>query len=390
MAKKEAAKKTHNDLDDLPPEEPAEEYDEESASDVLGIDVPKPKGEAKADALEEPDERPGEDVLAAVAAEAAADAGEDEVTDEGEEDADEPDEGVSEEPETPDPDEPEPRRVVKFERDGEVVELDVTETEAQVLESIQSAAETTRDKYAHLQGKYLEAIQAPEITPAEAARPTPRQTPAEDGTARLNQMMGAIPQVIEAYAPVVKHVAGSLPEDNELREFIEDQPVVAAILAAMWDGQNDLQAQGAQTRAERGEAAFKNHVDGLITNIINSEDAGEALADAEVRDKFDEYLVTLGPIGADGRHDPTPVRATLMRDDGTWLNERWSDFQLRAALAGAKPAGGGDTTPPPTTTPTDAARRRAIDPGGGSRSGSRPQSKKAPFSKEVSDVLGSG
>lgn len=389
MAAKKAADKTHNDIDELPADETAEEFDDESPSDVLGIDVPKAKGEAKADAPGEPDERPGDDVLAAVAAEAAAEAGEDEVDDEGKE-ADKPDEGVSVEPDTPVADEPEPRRTVKFERDGEVVELDVTESEAQVLESIQSASETTRDKYAHLQDKYLEVIQTPGAAPAEAARPATTRTPAETATTRLNSMMGAIPQVVEAYAPVVKHVRESLPEDNELREFIEDQPVVAAILAAMWDGQTDLAAQGAVTRAERGENAFKNHVETLITNIISTDEASAALGDSEVRDKFDQYLVSLGPIGADGQHDPRPIRAALMQDrTGSWLAERWSDFQLRGALAGAEPVGGKDTDPPPKTTQADTARRRAIDPGS-SRSGSRPQSKKAPFSKEVSDVLGSG
>lgn len=380
-----ATKKTHNDIDDLPPEETPQEFDDESPSDVLGIDVPEPKGKAKADSPQEPDERPGDDVLAAVAAEAAEDAGEDQVADEEEGSAEEPEEGQAADETVPDADEPEPIREVTFERDGEMVTLRLPESEAKVIEGFKSAAETTRDKYAHLQDKYLEVIQDAPAKPPERAAET--ATPEADPNARLNQMMGAIPQVVQAYAPVVDHVKSALPEDNELREFIEDQPVVAAILAAMWDGQTDLAAQSVQNRAERAENAFRNHVDGLIDGIINADKANAVLADSDVRDQFDAYLVTLGPIGDNGQHDPTPVRAALMKDDGRWLNARWSDFQLRAALAGAKPAEG-DTAPPTKTPTTDTARRRAID-AGGSRSGSRPQSRKAPYSKEVSDVLGS-
>ena len=394
MAKDKATKKTHNDIDDLPPEETPQEFDEESPADVLGIDMPDAKEgnrRTKAKAEEphpedrpEPDERPGDDVLRAVAEEAARDADTvDDVTDKDEE----PDEDVSAEPEPSDADEPEEEqlRTVRFERDGEVVELTVPESQAKVLEGYMAAADTTRDKYSHLQGKYLEAIKGSPPA-AQPSAPAPAPTPEAQADARLNQMMGAIPQVVEAYAPVVKKVRDALPEENELREFIEDQPVIAAILAAMWDGQSDLAAQGALTRAERAQSAFRNHVDGLINNIIKSDEANSPLADPDVRDKFDEYLVTLGPIGPDGEHDPRPVRAALMQDDGRWLAARWGDFQLRAALAGGKPVGGTDTTPPPKPPSNEAARRRAIDPGGASRTGGRPRATPL-FSKEVSDVL---
>jgi hypothetical protein len=377
---KKAATKTHNDIADLPPDEPAQDFDEESPADVLGIDVGESKGTAKAKPKDEIDERPGQDVLDEVAKEAAEDDGGEE-KDEG---ADEPtpDEGDSAEPVSAGADEQ--RRRIKFERDGEIVELEVTEQEAKVLEGYMRAAETTRDKYAHLQGKYLEAIQGATTTPPGGA-PGQTAAPQRQANARLEQMMGTIPRVIEAYTPVIEHVKGALPEDNELREFIEDQPVIAAILAAMWDGQTELAAIGAETKAERAQSAFRNHVDGLVNNIIQSDPANEVLADQNVRDQFDAYLVTLGPIGRDGQHDPTPVRAALMQDDGRWLAARWGDFQLRAALAGAKPDGGGP--PPPSKSRADESRRRAIDPGGSSRSGSRPKASNTVFSREVMDVL---
>lgn len=383
MAKKEAAKKVHNDLDDLPAEEIAQEIDEESPSDVLGIDIGKGEKAAKADEPPEPDERPGEEVLAAVADEAAKDAGE--IETEEEEEGDDTAEGISADADEPGADEDgEPEmRTVKFERDGEMVELTVPAKEADALEGYMQAADTTRGQYAHLQDKYLEVVQAGPAQPAVA--PT-APAPAEQANARLNQMMGAIPQVVEAYTPIVEHVKNSLPEEHQLREFIEDNPVVATILAAMWDGQEVTQRQGAAAQAERHQNQFRNHVDGLINNIIQSDEANAILADSDVREQFDQYLVSLGPIGADGTHDPMPIRQAVAQDNGTWLGERWADFRMRAALSGAKPAGG--DTPPKKKPTNDEARRRAIDPGS-ARSGGRPQGRTKPFSKDVSDVLGS-
>lgn len=380
--KKKADEKVHNDLDDLPAEEPAEEFDEESPSDVLGIDIAKPKTEAKADELEEVDERPGEDVLAAVADEVAEEADETETKEE--EEGDEPAEEVSADADEPDADEDgeEELRTVRFERDGEVVELAVNAKEAELLEGYMRGAETTRGQYAHLQDKYLEAIQTAPAQPAAAPATPP---PAEAANARLNQMMGQLPQVVEAYAPVVSHIRDALPEEHQLREFIEDNPVVATIIASIVDGQASSQAEAAVSQAERASSQFRNHVDGLVSNIIQADEANAILGDSDVRDQFDTYLVSLGPIGADGHHDPTPIRQALAQDDGRWIGERWADFQLRAALSGAKPAGG---EKPPKKRPSDEARRRAIDPGGGSRSGGRPKPKGSVFAKEVSDVLG--
>lgn len=383
MAKEKAAKKVHNDLDDLPADEPAQEIDEESPSDVLGIDIGKGEGKAKAEESLEPDERPGEEVLAAVADEAAKEAGETEA--EEEEEGDETAEGITADADEPGADEdgaPE-MRTVKFERDGEMVELTVPAQEADALEGYMRAAETTRGQYAHLQDKYLEVVKT---TPAQPAATPTAPAPAEQANARLNQMMGAIPQVVEAYTPIVEHVKDSLPEEHQLREFIEDNPVVATILAAMWDGQEVTQRQARVTEVERYENQFRNHVDGLINNIIQSDEANAILADTDVRDQFDKYLVSLGPIGADGNHDPVPIRQAVASDNGTWLGERWADFRMRAALSGAKPAGG--DTPPKKKPNSDEARRRAIDPGS-ARSGGRPQGRKKPFSKDVSDVLGS-
>ena len=394
MAKKKAPR-THNDIDDLPPDEPAQDFDDESPSDVLGIDLPskEPVEGKKAASAEpkptdrpEPDERPGQDVLEAVAAEAAEG---DERPDDDTTGDDEPDEGAAADDDSPDADDDaEPQmRTVKFERNGEMIELTVPESEAKFLESYISASDVTRDKYATLQAKYTEAIKG---TPAQdqataAAQNQPSQAPAEAANARLNQMMGVIPQVVEAYKPVLDRMRDSLPEENEIRVFIEDNPAIAAILAAMWDGQTDLQTQGARQQAERAQTAFRDHVDGLINQIIQSDEANTKLADPDVRDEFDAYLVSLGPRTADGTYDPTPVRAALMRDDGSWLAERWRDFMLRTALKGAKPTGGEKDAPRRSTD--DVSRRRAIDPGS-ARSGSRPNARKSRFSKEVSDVLG--
>lgn len=383
MGKKKAAETVHNDIDEIPAEETAEEFDDESPSDVLGIDIGKPGGEAKADTPEEPDERPGEDVLAAVAEEAAQE--DDETATEEEEEGDDTAEGISVDADEPGADEDgEPEmRTVKFERDGELMELTVPVKEADALEGYFQAANTTRGQYAHLQDKYLEVVQARPAQPAETpGKPTPDQA-----TTRLNQMMGNIPQVVEAYTPVVEHVRDSLPEEHQLREFIEDNPVVATILAAMWDGQEATQAQARVTQAERYENQFKGHVDGLLSNIIQSDEANAILADADVRDQFDNYLVSLGPLGADGNPDPAPIRQVIAQDDGRWLGARWDDFRMRAALSGAKPAGG--DTPPKTGSKADQDRRRAIDPGS-ARSGGRPKGQKAVFAKEVSDVLNSG
>jgi hypothetical protein len=381
MAKGKAAEKVHNDIDDLPAEESAQEFDSESPSDVLGIDTGKGDKEAKADEPPEPDERPGQEVLDAVAGEAAQEGDEPETK--VEEEGDERTEEVSADADEPGADEDvEEYRDVRFERDGEVVNLRVTAKEAELLEGYMRGAETTRGQYAHLQDKYLEVIQG---APAQPAEPAARTVPAEAANARLNMMMGAIPQVVETYTPIVNKVRDSLPEEHQLREFIEDNPVVATILAAMWDGQVDSQMQAQVSQAERQQNQFQNHVNGLVNNIIQAEEANSILADSDVRDQFDEYLVSLGPVGADGRPDPMPIRQTLARDDGRWLGERWQDFKLRAALSGAKPAGG-DT--PPQKRPADEARRRAIDPGSGSRTGSRTQGRKAVYSSEVSDVLG--
>ena len=379
--KKKADEKVHNDLDDLPADEPAEEFDEESPSDVLGIDIAKPKAEAKADELEEVDERPGEDVLEAVAAETAEEADEPEIKEEVE--GEEPAEEVSADADEPDADEggEEEIRTVTFERDGEVVEVTVTAKEADLLEGYMRGAETTRGQYAHLQDKYLEVIQSAPAQPAA----TPATPAPEAANARLNQMMGQLPQVIEAYAPVVSHIRDSLPEENQLREFIEDNPVVATIIASIVDGQANTQAEAAASQAERAQNQFRNHVDGLVSNIIKADEANSILGDSDVREQFDTYLVSLGPIGPDGHHDPTPIRQALAQDDGRWIGERWADFQLRAALSGVKPAGG---DAPPKKRSKDEARRRAIDPVGGSRSGGRPKAKGSVFAKEVSDVLG--
>jgi hypothetical protein len=378
-AKKKATKKVHNDIDELPADETAEEFDDESPSDVLGIDVGKPEAKAKAGDSEEPDERPGEEVLAAVAAEAAKEADEPEIE---EEEADE--EGVSADADEPGADEDEEveYRDVEFERDGEVKTVRVTAQEADILEGFIKGADTTRGQYAHLQDKYLEVIHGAPAQPAVAAD-TP--APAEAANARLNQMVGQIPQVVEAYTPIVNHIRDSLPEEHQLREFIEDNPMMATIIASVVDGQANAQAQARVNQNERFERQFKTHVDGLVNQIIQSDDANEVLGDSDVRDKFDAYLVSLGPIGTDGNHDPTPIRQTLAQDDGRWLAERWNDFQLRAALSGAKPVGG---EKPPKKRPTDKDRRRAIDPSGGSRSGSRSRGRKEVFSSEVTDVLG--
>lgn len=379
-----AATTIHNDIDELPPDEPAQEFDEESPSDVLGIDVGEPKGNAKATPKDEPDERPGQEVLDEVAREAADDSS-DEETDEK---AEEP---TTEEGATAPADEQ--RRTIQFERDGEIVELEVSDDQFKFLEAFKQAADVTRSKYTQLQGTHYEALQRLQnlqsgAHPAPGGAPGAQPAPEEQADARLNQMLEQIPRLVQAYSPVLEGVKKRIPDDSplaEVRDFIDDQPVLASIITSLVDGHSALASFTAETQAERAQSAFRNHVDSLVNNIIQSDSTNEALADPSVRDQFDAYLVTLGPIGRDGQHDPTPVRAALMQDDGRWLAARWSDFQLRAALAGAKPAGG--SSEPATKPKIDESRRRAIDPGGSSRSGSRPRSDKSVYSREVLDVL---
>lgn len=398
-AKKKATTKTHNDIEDLPKEETPEEFDDENPSNVLGIDIPDPKGKAKASPpADEPDERPGEEVLAAMA-EAAAEKEGDEVDDEGAEEGDEaegdeaegdePKEGAAAAEEGDEGDEEggeEEYKTVRFEREGKITELDVPESVAAAILDYTSAADTTRRKYTELQERHFdEHVQPPPAqspTTAAATRPA-----ADEAAARITSMMGAIPQVVDAYTPVVHQVRDSLPEDTPLRNFIEDNEVVATIIASLVDGQADARAHQVQAAADRAQTGFRDHVNNLVDQIITSDEANAVLADPDTRNAFDSYLVSLGPMNAEGKHDPTPVRATLMQDNGHWLKERWKDFQLRVALSGAKPDDGEEKPPPRKRTQRSLERRRAIDAGDGSRSAPRARAKKGNYAKDVTEVL---
>lgn len=386
---KEEKKAVHNDIDDLPEEEPLEEFDESDPSEVLNIDLPKPKdgeaGDGSADEEEE-DESP--------AARVAGDAVEAEDVSES---AEEPAEHAEAEEEGQQPASDEPfEMVIKIPQpDGLTREVIVhSEEEAQIVQGLLNRYDETRGQLAPLQKRYVETVEA--LTRAQGAMTQPGQggvqvAPAAQPTGAVpdqtEAMLNVIPQVVQAYTPVVDRIKSALPEDHEIRDFIEMNPAVASILAAIWDGQVGLQTSDAMNRAKAGEQAFKGHVDSLMTGVIKADEANADLADPEVREQFEAYLVSLGPYDPNTQtYDPDPVRVALMRDDGRWIAERWKDFQSRRFLGGMNPSSEKKT---PTKQPSgkDVNRRRAMDAGGGSRSGSGGRSSGRGISQEVKDVL---
>lgn len=177
----------------------------------------------------------------------------------------------------------------------------------------------------------------------------------------VRQFGATTKQRTEAYQPLVKEFTKSLPEQSDLRDFVNTYPDTMGMLAALFDDslafKNFAQNAQVQTQAE----AWKGHVQGLYQKLVSKGDEFAPLTDPNHRLGFEEELQKIIPRQA--------IFQVLSQEGAAeWLEARYREYVARMvpqAPATPQPPPG---PPQPPAVVTEDERRRAIDGGGGNAS----------------------
>ncbi len=355
MADKKTEKAEHNDLDDLPEQEALESYDETDPDEVFSGPEPEVEEEEPAKADDKPETKEEEPQEADDDKTAEAVESGEVIEPEKDAEEEESEKEVAEEAE-----EAQLTEAVTFGAGAEAFQFDCTPDEAKILRALQETA----GQLAPLQKTHATKMHAYEdrITALEQAT----APAAEDGSPfdvkAVDAVLQALPNVSKQYAPVLEHIANSLPNDHEIKDFVQRDPMVASLILSLFDGQRYQAADTRRAVATEQTNAFKTHVDGVYKYV--AEQAGgeyEQLLDQETRDSFDVYLQTVAPVQV--------VRSILASEQSAaWTRDRFSDFMARKATAEAiKLADEAEAGEKPSAAATGAAKRkrRASRRGGG-------------------------